>query len=184
MIRQSNNYSCGAAVLNSILIYYLRDEPDYDCLTEQDLQLELKTSSIYGTNYEEIIKEAEKRNLKCEVFDNKSNIDPISKVKSAVDKGRLAICNIQAWSDDQCVDYKNIWDSGHYAVAVGYDEKNIYFMDPWVYGNYAYLPVKDLIERWHDLNSDKNSEKFYSLGIILWRDSVPEYHPDIISKIQ
>ncbi len=33
------------------------------------------------------------------------------------------------------------WGDGHYAVAVGYDQQNIYLMDPSILGNYGYILI-------------------------------------------
>jgi hypothetical protein len=52
---------------------------------------------------------------------------------------------IQAWVDNNDgkfpIDWKNLWDDGHYCVAVGYDEERIFFMDPSTLGHYTYIPI-------------------------------------------
>ena len=52
---------------------------------------------------------------------------------------RPVILLMQAWSDP-IVDYTNDFDDGHYVVAIGYDLNYIYFEDPWILGNIAYIP--------------------------------------------
>lgn len=46
--------------------------------------------------------------------------------------------------------YLDAWDDGHYAVVVGYDQSNIYFMDPSTLGNYTCIPTEAFLTRWHD----------------------------------
>ncbi len=40
----------------------------------------------------------------------------------------------------------------HYAVAIGYDEKHIYFMDPSTLGHYTFIPIAEFLDRWHDMD--------------------------------
>ena len=43
-VRQSNEYSCGAAVVRAVLAYYGKD------IKEEDLMDKLSTSETYGTD--------------------------------------------------------------------------------------------------------------------------------------
>jgi predicted double-glycine peptidase len=56
-------------------------------------------------------------------------------------RGRPVIVQIQAWGDEG-TDYTNDFDDGHYVVAIGFDENYLYFEDPWIIGNIAYIPKK------------------------------------------
>lgn len=49
---------------------------------------------------------------------------------------------IQAWLDDyeEDIDWNNIWEDGHYVVAIGSDDKYIYFEDPSILGGIGYIP--------------------------------------------
>ena len=42
------------------------------------------------------------------------------------------------------------WEDGHYVVAVGLDDRNLYVMDPSVRGSYGFIPRAELLRRWHD----------------------------------
>lgn len=69
------------------------------------------------------------------------------------------ICLIQAWAKIS-QDYTNEWKYGHYVIAIGYDKKNIYFMDPSIPDAYGYLRTEEFLHRWHDIS---NGEKLYQL---------------------
>ena len=47
--------------------------------------------------------------------------------------------------------YATDWSDGHYAVLIGYDNANLFFMDPSTSGKYAFIPREELAERWHDV---------------------------------
>lgn len=106
--------------------------------------------------------------------------------KEINERKKLVICEIQAWTDNPPVDYSKSYDEGHFVVAIGYDDSNIYFMDPCTVGNYTYIPNKELITRWHDTNMDDSGKiiKTENLGIVLWRDSILEFKPNNITKIE
>jgi hypothetical protein len=39
---------------------------------------------------------------------------------------------------------------GHYVVAIGFDDANIYFMDPSISGRRGYLSWREFKQRWHE----------------------------------
>ena len=41
------------------------------------------------------------------------------------------------------------WDDGHYALLVGYDARELYFMDPSTSLHYAHIPRGEIEARWH-----------------------------------
>jgi predicted double-glycine peptidase len=55
-------------------------------------------------------------------------------------------------------------------VVIGYDDKNIYFEDPAIFGK-GYIPIKEFVKRWHAL--DKNEIKRY--GIAVWGKKLYDY---------
>jgi predicted double-glycine peptidase len=65
----------------------------------------------------------------------------ISDLENSIMRGRPVIVQIQAWGDEG-TDYTNDFDDGHYVVAIGFDENYLYFEDPWIIGNIAYIPKK------------------------------------------
>jgi predicted double-glycine peptidase len=85
---------------------------------------------------------------------------------------------IQAWAIPT-KDYESSWDSGHYAVAIGYDEANIYLMDPSTLGNYTYIPRDEFAKRWHDQDMDI---KLRQAGIVIKGEK--RYDVDDIKRLR
>lgn len=142
IVRQANTYSCGAASLLSLLYYW-----DLYELGETSLYKELGTTE-QGTDPEKIVEVAHSHGLKAELKIN----TPLQLVFEAVDRKEPVIVGFQAWAreDETDVNYENIWDSGHFAIVIGYDAEKVYFMDPSSGPNYGFLTQKDFLTRWHD----------------------------------
>ena len=106
---------------------------------------------------------------------------PTTKLRKYLNEGKPVICSIQAWSDESDADYtKN--GNGHYVVAIGYDEKHIYFMDPSANyegapanPRYGYLTTGDFELRWHEDEGIKGKKEPYQrLGMVIYpKDGSP-----------
>jgi predicted double-glycine peptidase len=153
-IRQFNDYSCGSACLLAILAFY-----DLYDKNEKELTKELNTNSEDGTSLKAIKRVAEKHGLNCSV---RKECD-LDELKSSLSNGNPVILNFQAWSKDKKPNWKKDWKDGHYAVLVGMDEENLYMRDPSIYNKVGTLPVKEFMDRWHDMGKDK--EKLYNVAI-------------------
>ena len=152
LVRQATNYTCGVGCCCSILRY-----AGYELDIRQD-ELEKMLGANYniGTSYQEIVKLLESveiedngehyRPFSCEVGQNRD----IAFLERTILEGKPSIICIQAW--DYLDDYTEAWDSGHYVIANGFDEENIYFMDPSLLGTYGYIPKDELDKRWHDVD--------------------------------
>jgi len=151
-LRQAYQYDCGANALQSILIYYGFD-------IREGKIIKMAKTNKEGTKPEEILKVLKKFKLKAKL------ISPISlgDLKKFLDRGWPVIIALQAWVN-RAKDYSKDWSDGHYAVAVGYNNKKIYFEDPASI-NRTYLSYKELLERWHDC--DCLNKKYYNLGIVV-----------------
>lgn len=139
LTRQATDYTCGAAALQSVLGYY------GDEIREGSLAKQLKSNSKIGTRYVEMERFAKQKGYAVEP---KREME-LASLQRYIDAGTPVICLIQAWAGKK-VDYKTDWEDGHYVVAVGYDEKNMYFMDPSTLGNYTFIPIGEFLDRWHD----------------------------------
>ena len=65
------------------------------------------------------------------------------------------------------------WEDGHYVVAIGYDNKNIYLMDPSTLGNYTFIPIPEFLDRWHD-QDPYTSEFLIHFGMVIDKGQ-PQY---------
>ncbi len=154
LVYQSNDHTCGAAALASVLYYWSafdgKEEDLYghvDALTGARVSVparkDLRTSSS-GTTPRRL--EAVARAYGLDATFRRSL--GVADLRAALARGATVILDLQAWADTS--DYANEWESGHYVVLVGLDERFVYVMDPLGSGGYAWLPVAELAPRWHD----------------------------------
>lgn len=184
LVRQSTDYSCGVACTQSILRY---SGYDFD-VREDNLAAALGASSEHGTRYEEIV---ELLNTKSHYGDAK-NDEAVNRILAEakfnltvdalcayLDQGKPVICAIQAWAYLTADEYESEIDSGHYVIAIGYDDVNIYFMDPSTAGNYAYIPKDEFVARWHDVDGEDAVEQF---GIVITMEA--DYAKNVAFKME
>jgi len=138
LCRQETEYTCGVACVQSILGCYGFD------YRQDELALILEAKPKLGTDYGKIILFVEMIGFQASYIKNMS----IDSLKFFINDGVTPILNIQAWGDNG-VDYTSDWKDSHYVIACGYDGDRIFFMDPWILGNYTFLPAEELLKRWH-----------------------------------
>jgi predicted double-glycine peptidase len=170
LVYQSYDYTCGVAALQSILYYYGKD------LRHDELVKALEPDPIKGTNYKRIGEFARSLGFRVNVLTHMSLED----LQKLIDDRKPVIVLIQAWPDSP-VQWRDTWNEGHYAVAAGYDGRNIYFMDPSTFGHYAFIPLPEFLDRWHDMN---DQEKLIHFGMVLSREGSTIYNPDIIKRLE
>ena len=163
LTRQATSYTCGVSALQSVLAYFGEE------WREDDLSRRLKANYHDGTAYARIAQFARKRGYSVDIYKDMT----IADLCALMDKHLPVICLLQAWSE-QPVAYSKTWSEGHYVVAVGYDTKNIYFTDPSTLGNYAYIPEREFVDRWHDTDG---KEKLKHFGMVVSKEK-PLYDPD------
>lgn len=158
LIRQRNNYTCGVAALQSILVYF-----NINVEKQKDLMIKLNANKEVGTEPEDIIRFARKQKLTVKEYHDMS----LTELKGRLNKKHPVICLIQAWGQQE--QYLKGY-SGHYVVAVGYDKEHFYFVDPAMEGIMGYLPHDEFERRWYF--SDRN-ETLNQYGIAMWK---PAFH--------
>ncbi len=169
LVRQSTDFTCGVAALQSVLGYYGQDSRD------DKLRKALRSRSRYGTHYQDILKLAVKLGFQAQAYENLT----LAQLQGLIDNKTPPILVIQAWVEGT-PDWPNDWEDGHYVVAVGYDQDNIYFMDPATIGNYTYIPIPEFLDRWHD--QDRPRKKLYNFGIVI-DGKPPAYDPEEIKRM-
>lgn len=173
LTRQSSDYTCGVAVMQSIL-YFHDNQDDY---SEDTLVEELNADPVNGTSYPAMADFARSKGYFVEVRTEMTLDD----IRDFIDKGVPVIVLIQAWAESP-VDYSRDWEDGHYAVAIGYDRDVVYFMDPSTLGNYTYLPNREFLDRWHDEDKGGKLDRF---GMIIKREKRENhYDPDNVFRIR
>jgi predicted double-glycine peptidase len=143
LFRQATGYSCGAAALQAILRYWQVFQGQ-----ESQLYERLGTTPKDGTHPNQLVEGARSFGLTARLQENTTLAD----LRKAVALGQTVILNLQAWRDaaTPAKPWKETWEEGHYVVLVGLDRHNLYAMDPSVSGAYAYLPLPEFLDRWHD----------------------------------
>ena len=167
-IRQTDGYGCGVACLESVLYFYGK-ELDYETIKKA-----VKATPENGTDHREIVKFVRSLGLEVEVRKGMTTFE----LQDLIDQEKPVILVLQAWAGKG----KNVaqgWDSGHYAVGIGYDSNNIYMMDPSTLGHYAYIPIEEFISRWHDKDG---SIRLVHAGIVI--NGKKKYDPEQLKKLQ
>jgi predicted double-glycine peptidase len=169
LTRQATEYTCGVSALQSVLAYY------GDEVREDRLAKACKSNYANGTRFSRMAQLAKSKGYSVEIKTDNSLDD----LQALLDKKWPVICLIQAWHGSD-IDYANDWDDGHYVVAIGYDNDNVYFMDPSTIGNYTFIPKKEFLDRWHDRETKKKVLKHFTMVLT---KSKPSYDPVTIKKL-
>ena len=118
--RQTYDYDCGANALHAVLAYFGDD------VAEGDLIIQLKTDPNVGTNIDDIVRVSEEYGIKCQVKHNMTIVD----LKQNINNNVPTTILVQAWTENQNVNWKTDWEDGHYVTAIGYTDDSIIFEDP------------------------------------------------------
>ncbi|MBI2448102.1 C39 family peptidase [Candidatus Microgenomates bacterium] len=149
-MRQTFEWDCGAKAVQSVLAYYGIDE-------REEVLMKLAGTTKNGTPIKGI-----KKVLKKYGLDFEDHEMTIKDLKKFIKKKMPVIILLQAWAEKKHVDWSNHWESGHFAVVIGYDRKRIYFEDP-ASTTRTFLTYEELEKRWHDF--DMGTKKYIHYGI-------------------
>ena len=140
-VSQQENWSCGAAALLSILLYFGKGPLNEKLVTDQ---LGMNKS---GTDPFQIKKVLDKYYLRYKEYRGMNIGQLIYHIKRRVP----VLIMLQAWGNIEkyCKCKKGCKD-GHWLIAIGYDRDNIYFEDPALIMSRGYIPISELDKRWHD----------------------------------
>ena len=170
LTRQGTDHTCGVASFQSVLAYY------GESVREDNLGKAVKVTDE-GTSWQNIKAYALKQGFNVDVRLNMT----LNDLKKLLAEHKPVMLAIQAWADKP-VDYKNDWNDGHWVVAIGYDNDNIYFMDPSTLGNYTFIPTLEFLNRWHDTDID-GITKLGHFGMCINKDK-PAYNPNSIEPLE
>jgi predicted double-glycine peptidase len=178
-VQQPDEFSCGAASLMSILAYYGAGPEDYDVLKKM-----LGTTQKNGTDYHHMIRFAGEQGLQA---DAKAEMT-LAQLERCLDECKPVICSIQAYAEkvpeEKRAEVYKKDDNGHYLVAIGYDEQNVYFMDPSLTGRRGFLPKTEFEARWHDNEGTTEQPKLIShLGLVIWKPTGASAYPRFARRI-
>ena len=167
--RQATAYTCGVAVLQSILAFN-------GILYRQDvLERTVGATPEDGTNSQAMIQCLNENGIGAVIVRNMT----LEQLRGYIRAGRPVVCFLQAWNENPAFDYSEGWEDGHYAVAIGYDPYRIYFMDPSTLAKYAYIDNDQFLKRWHDGNE---LHQVYQTGIVVTNPN-PVYQRNAFSPM-
>ncbi|MDD5629864.1 MAG: C39 family peptidase [Elusimicrobia bacterium] len=159
---QETSYSCGAAAALALLRYWQAYGGD-----EQSLYELLGTRPKDGTPPENIVRGLSQLGLQAALREGMTLDD----LRAALGRGDSVMLDIQAWRADEDTPWSERWDDGHYVVLAGMDEHYAYLMDPSTPDRYTYLPLPELLERWHDYEDRDGVVRRYDQAGIVVRGS-------------
>jgi ABC-type bacteriocin/lantibiotic exporter with double-glycine peptidase domain len=137
--RQVFNYDCGASALVSVLVFAGLEE-------REDRVALLAGTTKEGTDTEGIVRVLRYYGLD---FQARQRMRP-DDLRCAIDAGYPTLLTLQAYRESNRP-YRELWDDGHWVVAIGYDKKRILFEDPSAFHR-TWLADEELHQRWHDVD--------------------------------
>jgi predicted double-glycine peptidase len=141
-VRQSTDYSCGAASTQAVFSHWGID------LREGVLMQELGTSEANGTTPGSILRVAAEHGLAADMRTNMTLAD----LQDALSRNIAVIIVGQAWTENHSANFTwaDDWVDGHYMVVIGLDAQNVYLEDPAILGARGVIPREEFLDRWHD----------------------------------
>jgi len=168
--RQGTTWTCGCGALQSMIRLY---GAEFD-VREDTLVEELKSNSKVGTAYQEMVRYLGEKGFDVTIREHLTVAD----VKLSIDSRSPILVCFQAWvdlEDGKEIDWLSRWDDGHYAIIIGYDEVNFFFMDPSTLGMYAFVPIAEFQTRWHDVDGVEDAQtKLNQWGLTISRKDRPQ----------
>jgi hypothetical protein len=148
IVAQQTDFTGGDVATLALLRYW--QNATYANVPENALYAPLHTTSVDGTEPYDIATYISGLPGMTATYVTAANGTQLSDLEAAVDRQEPPIVDIQAW-DTTSASWSGDWSDGQYAVMVGYDADNLYFMEPSTWGHYGYIARADLAARWHDV---------------------------------
>lgn len=159
---QATDYTCGAAALLAVGSYYgVGPAREREVVRDMGFGEEgsdpahlVGAARAYGLHVREYRGMTDRQLVRC------------------LDRGRPVVLMLQAWPEKGPVaGFRDVWDSGHWVVAIGHDARGVYFADPSLEGARGFLGHGALAERWHDIEGVEE-RRTYRYGVAMWRQRV------------
>ncbi|MCC6746951.1 MAG: C39 family peptidase [Deltaproteobacteria bacterium] len=172
LVIQPYGFDCGAAAARAVLYYWGAYQG-----SQRSLYPILNTRSSYGTSPRDLLRGVRRLGLKAELKERMT----VPALRKALKEGYSVLVELQAWIDRSGpkIPWAERWDDGHWTAVVGVDRHYVYFMDPSSGDStrpvgtaaYAYIPIKEFKERWHEWDEDgKRLKHFFQPGVLIKGD--------------
>jgi len=139
--RQVFNFDCGANALVSVLVFAGIEE-------REDRVALLARTTKSGTGTAGVLRVLDYYGLAHNA--GRMNVNDL---REGIDRGFPTLLTLQAYRESSRP-YRELWDDGHWVVAIGYDDRRILFEDPSAFHR-TWLADVELSERWHDVDRGK-----------------------------
>lgn len=176
-VRQSTNYSCGAAAVQSVIAYYENDMP-----RETEVMKWLHTVPCdvmnIGSAIQSVISFLTERGYTLE----HKEYFTIEEVVQYIQRDIPVIVLMQAWAEQRPKDYSMTYTDGHYIVAIGYNlfQKRLFFADPSLETR-GWLDFDELNARWHAVDETGKKVEHYGFAV---SGKKPNFSNKVIKKIE
>jgi ABC-type bacteriocin/lantibiotic exporter with double-glycine peptidase domain len=165
-LQQSYHHDCGPETGRGTLLYYGIPKKLGEIA-------DIVGTTVEGTPPEGLLRLYEQHGLQHD-FRQMSVEDVIDYLRRDVPVTLL----LQAWGNPRPASYKEVWDCGHYVVPTRFLGVNgnavMHFADPYAPTRRVELSVKELLERWHDM--DENGKTYLQHGIAVYgKEPCPDW---------
>ena len=160
--RQVFSFDCGANALVSVLVFAGLEE-------REDRIAVLAGTTTAGTSTEGILRVLRYYGVPFRARQRMK----INDVRRAIDSGHPTLLTLQAYRESNRP-YRELWDDGHWVVAIGYDQHRIYYEDPSAFHR-TWLADEELRQRWHDVDRGKRIRQWGCTVLVKGR-FIPGHH--------
>ena len=178
MVRQPYTFDCGASSLKSVAAYWGAYRGSL-----RQLYKVSNTRSSYGTLPEDILRGARRLGLKATLKEHCTLRD----LERSLARKEPVLVQLQAWREAGSLPraWRDRWDDGHYAVVIGMDRKNVYFMDPSAGERrapektvrYSWVPRREFVQRWHEWDGEGSKVHHYDHPAFFISGETPHPYP-------
>jgi ABC-type bacteriocin/lantibiotic exporter with double-glycine peptidase domain len=160
--RQVFNYDCGANALVSVLVFAGLEE-------REDRVALLAGTTKAGTDTEGIVRVLRYYGLPRRARQQMN----VNDLRRAIDAGHPTLLTLQAYRESSRP-YRELWDDGHWVVAIGHDKRRILFEDPSAFHR-TWLAEEELRQRWHDMDRGKRIRQ-WGCTVLVKGQFLPGHH--------
>jgi len=150
--KQTRDYDCGTQVLRNTLIYY-------GIKTSERKIMKISGLTEDGTTISGMERVLKKFKLKFV-----SRKMTLAELKNYLDRRIPVILLFQDRRYHKKDKWAEVWEHGHFAVAIGYNREYLFLQDPDI-KNFATLRINEVKARWHASEVDDVEKKYYQRGI-------------------
>ena len=140
--RQVFNFDCGANALVSVLVFAGLEE-------REDRVAMLARTTHNGTSTTGILRVMQYYGLPYRAGQRMK----VNDLRRGIDAGFPTLVTLQAYRESNRP-YRELWEDGHWTVAIGHDKRRILFEDPSAFHR-TWLADEELHQRWHDVDRGK-----------------------------